>query len=456
MAKKKKRYESWGRYPPAAPKRVVSIKKGGQNLPFAEYHESLLPYGQGRSYGDTCLNNGAILIDTSLLSGILEFDTERGILRCAAGTTLAEILDLIVPRGWFLPVTPGTKHVSVGGAIAHDVHGKNHHRAGTFGCHVARLELLRSSGERLICSSLENSELFRATISGMGLTGVILWAELKLKAIPGPFIDLERLRFTSLEQFCSLAASSERDYEYTVAWLDIGARGNKRGRGIFTRGQPTGQPAKPRRKIEGLRLNRVPFGAPGFLFNQPTVRAINAFYFRVQSLQAEKDIVHYDPFFYPLDAVPDWNRIYGRHGFLQYQFVVPFSEREAIEEILNRIERSRLSAVLAVLKTFGDVASPGMLSFPRPGITLALDFPFLGVKTLKLLDELDEVTLSARGAVYPAKDARMSAHSFQSYFPEWQNFSRFIDPQFSSSFWRRVAATVEQSYVDRRAASPTK
>jgi FAD/FMN-containing dehydrogenase len=440
---KKKRYESWGRYPPSSPKKVVSIKKGGQNLPFGEYEESLLAYGQGRSYGDTCLNNGGILIDTSLLSDILSFDSERGTLRCNAGTTLAEILDLIVPRGWFLPVTPGTKYVSVGGAIAHDVHGKNHYRAGTFGCHVERLALLRSSGERLICSSSENPELFRATISGMGLTGLILWAEFKLKPIPGPFISLERLPFASVEEFYSLAASSDRDYEYTVAWLDSGARGNRFGRGILTRGNATGEPAKPRRKIEVARLNRVHFGAPGFLFNQLTVSAINALYFRVQSLQAKTDLLHYDPFFYPLDALPDWNRLYGRRGFLQYQFVVPYSQREAVEEILNRIGRSGLTAVLAVLKTFGDVASPGMLSFPRPGITLALDFPFLGVKTLKLLDELDEVTLEARGSVYPAKDARMSAQSFQTYFPEWRNFSRFIDPQFSSSFWRRVASPVE-------------
>ena len=438
MATKKRRYESWGRYPPASHKQVVSPKKDGERLSFDEYQQSILPYGQGRSYGDTCLNNGAILIDTSSLSEILSFDTEGGLLRCAAGTTLAEILDLIVPCGWFLPVTPGTKHVSVGGAIAHDVHGKNHHRAGTFGCHVERLELLRSSGERLLCSLSENSDLFRATISGMGLTGLILWAEFKLKPIPGPFIALERSSFASLEQFCSLADSSEQDYEYTVAWLDIGARGNKLGRGMFTRGNHTDQPAKSRRKIEVARLKRLPFQPPGFLFNQPTVKAINALYFRAQTLQAQKELVHYDPFFYPLDAVPNWNRIYGRRGFLQYQFCVPFSEREAVKEILNRVERSGLSAVLAVLKTFGHVASPGMLSFPNPGITLTLDFPFRGAKTLKLLDDLDELTLKAHGSVYPAKDARMSAQSFQSYFPEWRNFSRFIDPQFSSSFWRRV------------------
>jgi FAD/FMN-containing dehydrogenase len=438
MANKKRRYESWGRYPPARHKQVVSLENLGRQLSFSQYQDSVLPYGQGRSYGDTCLNNGAILIDTSSLSGILEFDTQRGILRCSAGTTLSEVLDVIVPSGWFLPVTPGTKYVSIGGAIAHDVHGKNHHRAGTLGCHVERFELLRSSGERLICSSRDNSELFRATISGMGLTGLILWAEIKLHAIPGPFISVERLLFTSLEQYCSLAASSEQDHEYSVAWLDIGMRGDKPLRGILTRGHYTHECATSR-SIPGLRLNRVPFATPDFLFNQRIIRAINSAYFRSQSLQPEKQVVHYDPFFYPLDAVPNWNRVY-RHGFLQYQFVVPFAEREAIEEILSRIGRSGLTAVLGVLKNFGDVPSPGMLSFPRPGITLALDFPFLGIRTLKLLDELDQVTLKAGGAVYPAKDARMSAESFQTYFPQWRTFSRYIDPKFSSSFWRRVTA----------------
>ena len=401
----------------------------------------MLAFAQGRSYGDTCLNDGGILLDTTALSNIISFDRQLGVIRCEAGTTLAEILELIVPHRWFLPVTPGTKQVSVGGAIAHDVHGKNHHRAGTFGCYVRQFELLRSSGERLVCSPTQHAELFRATIAGMGLTGLITWAEFQLKPIDSPNIAIERVPFANLDQFYSLAAVSDRDYEYTVAWLDCGSGGSKVGRGILTRGN-TPKTDKPlTRRVEGARLMRVPFDAPNFILNRLTADLLNALYYRVQSRQAATELVHYEPFFFPLDAVANWNRIYGRRGFFQYQCVVPYDQREAIEEILARITRSGLTAVLGVLKTFGEIASPGMLSFPRPGVTLAVDFPNQGARTLRLLDQLDEVTQAARGAVYPAKDARMSAESFQAYFPDWQVFSRYIDPRFSSGFWRRVSTS---------------
>lgn len=442
MPAKTKRYESWGRYPPAKHSAIVFMKGTSDVLPFANYREPVLAFGQGRSYGDTCLNDGGVLIDTQGLSSIISLDEEHGILRCEAGTTLAEILELVVPRGWFLPVTPGTKHVSVGGAIAHDVHGKNHHRAGTFGCHVRQFELLRSSGERLICSPSENIDLYRATIAGMGLTGLILWAEFQLKPIDSPLIASERLSFTSLKEFFSLAASSDSNYEYTVGWLDSRPASLKLGRGIFTRGnhaQSANTSADLRGRTKDVSLKRVPFDAPGFLFNQFTVGMLNAIYSRLQFLQPASGFVNFEPFFYPLDAIEDWNRIYGRRGFFQYQCVVPHDTREAIAEILSRTANSGLTAVLTVLKTFGDIKSPGMLSFPRSGVTLALDFPNTGAKTLHFLEDLDAITRNAGGAVYPAKDARMSARSFQSYFPEWQTFARYIDPKFSSSFWRRVA-----------------
>ena len=433
-----KRYESWGRYPQANHSKIIKVKSGEDALPTISRDETMLAHGQGRSYGDSCLNNGGILLDTSSLSGIIAFDRDRGILRCDAGTTLAEILDLIVPHGWFLPVAPGTKHVSVGGAIANDVHGKNHHRAGTFGRYVEQFELLRSSGERLVCSSSQHSELFRATIGGLGLTGLIVWAEFQLNRIDGPNVDVERFRFSTLDEFYSLAETSDRDYEYTVAWLDCAS--SKAGRGIFTRGNPAKSDNRRAKSSESARLRHVPVSAPSFILNQLTVRAMQSFYYRMQSLQTPKEVVHYEPFLFPLDAIANWNRIYGRRGFLQYQCVVPFDAREAIEEILRRITRSDATAVLAVLKTFGDAKSPGMLSFPRPGVTLAVDFPNEGDRTLRLLDHLDEVTRAARGAVYPAKDARMSAESFQAYFPEWQSFAGYIDPKFSSSFWRRVTS----------------
>ena len=438
MTDSPKRYESWGRYPPAKHIKVVALKDSTQTPPFSEYAPSVLAFAQGRSYGDTCLNNGGVLLDTTALSRVIDFDKESGTLRCEAGTTLAEILPLIVPHNWFLPVTPGTKHVSIGGAIAHDVHGKNHHRAGTFGRYVKQFELLRSSGERLICSLQSNPELFAATIAGMGLTGLITWAEFELKRIPGPAIAVERLPFGNLEEFLALATTADRDYEYTVAWLDSGFRRGRFGRGVLLCGNSVEAPPNQRREITGASSRRLPFTVPDFFLNQPTISAMNALYYRLQTRQAKTETIDFEPFFYPLDAISNWNQIYGKSGFLQYQCVVPYAEHAAVEEIFQRIARSSLAAVLTVLKVFGELTSPGMLSFPRAGITLAIDLPFRGEQTLKLLDELDEVTRAARGAVYPAKDARMSAESFQDYFPQWESFARFVDPKFSSSFWRRV------------------
>jgi FAD/FMN-containing dehydrogenase len=441
MPQKTKRYESWGRYPRLKHSQAITVKPGTRTLPFEDYKQPVLAFGQGRSYGDTCLNENGILLDTSLLAGILSFDKDNGILRCEAGTTLAQILPLIVPHGWFLPVTPGTKHVSVGGAIAHDVHGKNHHCSGTFGCYVRQFELLRSSGERLLCSPAENAELYRATIAGMGLTGMILWAEFQLKPVNGPFIEVERLPFANVEEFLTLSKASDQNHEYTVAWLDGVSAGQKLGRGILSRGNHADIAVPAPARAKGTSFMRVPFDAPAFLLNRITVGAFNSLYFQMQSRAAAKGLILFEPFFYPLDAVSDWNRIYGRRGFLQYQCVLPYAANGAIEEIFRLIKHSRLAPFLAILKTFGEMVSPGILYFPRPGITLALDFPFLGEVTLKLFDELDGITRSAHGAVYPAKDARMSAQSFQTYFPQWKNFASYIDPQFSSSFWRRVTTT---------------
>lgn len=436
-----KRYESWGRYPRAKHQEILTIPGSDTALPFHEYQQPVLAFGKGRSYGDTCLNDGGILIDTANLSRILDFDVNHGVLRCESGVTLSTILNLIIPHGWFLPVVPGTKQVTVGGAIAHDIHGKNHHRVGTFGCHVPRFELLRSTGERIICSDSENSELYRATIAGMGLTGLILWAEIRLKRLPGPRIGFERTPFNRVQEFFSIAESSDRDWEYTVAWLDSGQRGNKMGRGIFTRGNFVEEEV-PSHETQTRPQRRWPVTPPSFLLNSLSIRTMNRIYYRLQSLQTRKGFMDFEPFFFPLDAIANWNRIYGRRGFFQYQCVVPPGEREAIEEILARTLRARSPATLAVLKSFGDTPRPGMMSFPRRGFTLALDFPNRGRETLDLLDSLDEITMQANGAVYPAKDARMSAKTFQTYFPQWQEFARFVDPKFSSGFWRRVTSSV--------------
>ena len=435
-----RRYRSWGGYPPARHRAVLPVASAAAPPDLAAVPGTVLPFAYGRSYGDSCLSDGGTLLDVRALDGILDLDEEAGLLRCEAGTTLAAILAHVVPRGWFLPVVPGTQQVSVGGAIANDIHGKNHHRVGTFGRHVAGFELLRSTGERLRCAPDENAELFRATIGGLGLTGLVLRAELRLRRIAGPRIATERIRFGSLDEFFALSAESDRDFEYTVAWIDTLARGRAMGRGVFLRGNHAEGPPAPARPPRRARL-RVPFDPPARLLNPLTVRLFNATYWRVPPARRSARVVPYEPFFFPLDAVADWNRLYGGPGFLQYQCVVPpDGAREHVAELLARAAASRAASFLSVLKWFGDVPSPGMLSFPRPGVTLTLDFAFRGASTLRLLDELDLIVERAGGALYPAKDARMSPTTFQRCFPAWERFAALADPKFSSSFWERVTA----------------
>jgi FAD/FMN-containing dehydrogenase len=438
----KNELQSWGRYPRATQQVAHPIVWQTDRLPAGA--GSLLPYGLGRSYGDSCLNEGGTLLTTATLDRLLGFDAGTGVVRCEAGVTLDTILRLAAPRGWFLPVTPGTKFVTVGGAIANDVHGKNHHRAGTFGRYVRRFELLRSDGSRRVCSPEENPDWYEATIAGLGLTGLILWAEIQLRPIHNPFVLTETVRLANLDAFFQVSRESEDDHEFTVAWVDGLARGHKLGRGLFYRGNF----APPR--FDGLPLAKshlshgtglaVPFELPGFSLNRLSVAAFNWLYARVNGLKRGLRLQHYDPFFYPLDAVHGWNRIYGRKGFLQFQCVVPHATaRDAIREILDR-SASEVPSFLNVLKTFGSLPSPGWMSFPRPGVTLALDFANRGERTWKLVAALDRVTHDAGGAVYPAKDARMSAENFAAYFPALERFKPYVDPAFSSSFWRRVTS----------------
>ena len=431
--------ESWGRYPKVERQHVVPVSWTDAASMLESIDGPVLPYGQGRSYGDSCLNEGGTLLDTSGLRRFIAFDETAGILRCEAGTTLAEILDLIVPKGWFLPTTPGTKFVSVGGAIANDVHGKNHHVAGTFGRHVLSFELLRSDGRSYVCSPAENVDLYRATIGGLGLTGLILWAEIQLHAISGPFIDIESVRFGSLDEYFDIAGETNRTHECTMAWVDCVATGRQMGRGLLMLGNHSWQPRIPGISAEPRQKLALPVDLPSGVLNKLSIRAFNAVHYHAQIPKQVRKTVPYDAFFYPLDAIGAWNHMYGRAGFLQHQCVVPpESAREAVRSIFEVTSRSGEGSFLAVLKTFGDLPSPGMISFPRPGATLALDFPLRGSSTLRLLDELDAIVLEHGGAVYPAKDARMSPRCFEASFPDWREFERYVDERFSSSFWRRV------------------
>lgn len=394
----------------------------------------MLAYGLGRSYGDSCLNPGGMLIDTSGMDRLISFDRETGVVRAECGISLGRILDVAVPSGWFLPVTPGTKFVTLAGAVANDVHGKNHHVAGTFGRHIRSFELYRSDGSRLICSPAENTEMFRATIGGLGLTGFIAWVEFQLEKIPSAMIVEDVLRFESLEEFFVLEKESTAKYPFTVSWVDTLSSGSALGRGVFFRGHFA--PEGGYKAHSGPKIP-LPFDAPGLASSSIVMKLLSNAFLKLHS-ENKTHTVHYEPFFYPLDAIGQWNRGYGKGGFYQYQFVLPDAEKAAFTDILKFIAASGRGSFLNVLKRFGDVPSPGMMSFPAPGINLALDFANHGKSTLNLLLELDRRVLEAKGRAYPAKDGMMPGASFRRYFPQWESFAKFIDPRFSSLFWRRV------------------
>jgi len=414
---------------------IVPLSSRQSPFPSSATHSSVLPYGNGRSYGDSCLNTGAALIPTRSLDHFISMDASQGIVTCEAGTLLDEILRLAVPLNWFVPVTPGTRFVTLGGAIANDVHGKNHHRAGTLGRHILKFELLRSDGQRLICSPTENTEWFNATVGGLGLTGIITWASLQLRRIANPAMQVETIRFGNLDEFLALQTESDRDFEYTVSWVDCLGTGSQLGRGLFQRANHAAESVRvPPAKSRELA---VPVMPPFSLINAASLRLFNTVYYHRP--QARHSVQRFETFFYPLDGISNWNRLYGPRGMYQYQCVIPMAAgRDATAALLNTISRSGQGSFLAVLKTFGNLPSPGLLSFPREGVTLALDFPNRGASLESLFVELDAIVHSCGGRLYPAKDGRMPGKLFRDGFARWQEFTRFIDPRCSSSFWRRV------------------
>jgi FAD/FMN-containing dehydrogenase len=434
-------YQSWGRFPHAQQQRTYKLYWASDPIPAAGPCEPMLPYGCGRSYGDVCLNDGGVILDVRGMDRFLAFDPLTGRLRCEAGVTLDEVLRVMVRQRWFLPVTPGTKFVTLGGAVANDVHGKNHHVAGTFGRHTLGFELLRSTGERMWCSRDSNVEWFEATIGGLGLTGLITVVELQLKPVRSRRIAMEAIKFGGLDEFFAISRESEYGYEYTVSWADCVAKGSSMGRGIFMRGNHVDNAEALDGASNRQRSIPIPVDFPGFTLNPLTIRLFNALYYHKQLSRRVRTAVDYEPFFYPLDAVLNWNRIYGKRGFLQWQCVAPHDrDTGAIHEIFRVIAAAGTGSFLAILKVFGSLPSPGLMSFPKPGVTLALDFRLEGERTFRLLDRLDDILASAGGRLYPAKDARMSPRHFQLFYPQWERFANYIDPAFSSSFWRRVTA----------------
>ena len=430
---------SWGRFPYHP--QTLHPCHWREDIPtnlshLIDAHKVTLPFGNGRSYGDSCLASSDHVLHTQFLDRFLMTDWEKGVVIAESGVTLEKLLMLSIPQGWFLPVTPGTKYVTLGGALANDVHGKNHHLRGTFGCHVHKFCLTRSDGPPLICSQEENTDLFKATIGGLGLTGVIEWVSVQLMPIQSSYIDATYIRFDSLREFFSLSKEYDATHEYTVAWIDCLAKGSAVGRGVFMAGNHA--PGDKHAFTSQRKIN-IPFTLPVSPINHLTLRLFNSVFYRSHKAEQQHRLVNYDPFFYPLDRLSNWNRLYGPRGFQQYQCVLPHHTAElAMGELLQRIASAGKGSFLAVLKCFGNTTSPGFLSFPMPGVSLALDFPQDKKLTTLLFPYLDSIVRQAGGRLYPAKDAHMSGKDFRNFYPAWEQIEALRDPALCSRFWERV------------------
>jgi decaprenylphospho-beta-D-ribofuranose 2-oxidase len=404
----------------------------------------VLPRGLGRAYGDAAQNAGGRVIDTTGMTRFLSVDVETGVARVEAGVSLDALASAMLPFGWFLPVTPGTAFVTVGGAIASDVHGKNHHRDGSFCEHVTSITLVTPAGERLSLSP--EDELFWATAGGMGLTGVVVEATVRMTAVETAWVREDVERAANVDDCMARMESHDDDYRYSVAWIDCLARGRRLGRSVLLRGDharrdelPAGV-SDPLARKRGLRLAAPPWMPSGLLRRQ-TIAAFNEAYYRRAPREERGRLVALDPFFYPLDGVRGWNRMYGERGFLQYQFAVPFGREDAVREALERLSSRRVASFLAVLKRFGE--QRGLISFPMPGWTLALDIPAGSPGLAELLDGLDSLVAEAGGRVYLAKDSRLRPELLEAMYPQlprWRELQRSADPEgrMRSDLSRRV------------------
>ena len=419
----KKHIANWGNYPviESDEKSFLFSEQLTQTLTETDH---VIARGNGRCYGDASLEKNTI--STLKYDKILSFDTEKGIFECQSGITLDKVLEVIVPKGWFLPVTPGTKFITIGGAVASDVHGKNHHVDGAFSAHVLEMDVLLADGTTVTCSSSLYSDLFWATCGGMGLTGIITRVKFDLKKIESSYIKQKQVKAENLEEVIRLF-DEYKHYTYSVAWIDCLQKGKDFGRSILILGEHAQlEDLPPAKKAAPLALPKkkqftFPFTLPSFVLNQFTVKAFNFLYYGKNFKREINNVVSYEPFFYPLDAVLHWNRGYGKKGFVQYQFVLPLESKAGLVEILKRISDEGLGSFLAVLKVFGK--QDDLISFPKEGYTLALDFPVRD-GLFAFLDELDEIVLKYGGRLYLSKDARMRPDIF---WRSYENAQRFVD-----------------------------
>lgn len=421
----KQKIANWGNYP-VMESDVKTFSFDDQLKDIVLKTDHFIPRGNGRCYGDASLADNTI--STLHYNRILSFDTENGIFECQSGMTLDRILDVIVPKGWFLPVTPGTKFITVGGAIGSDVHGKNHHAEGCFSNHVLEMDVMTGDGSVLTCSPALRSDLFEATCGGMGLTGMITRTRFRLKKIETSYIRQKQVKAANLDELLKLFEEYSH-YTYSMAWIDCLTKGEHFGRGILIVGEHARLDElneKQKRKalaVHGKKKFTFPINLPSWVLNTLTVRIFNFLYYGKNLKKELSNVVPYEPFFYPLDSILHWNRGYGKKGFVQYQFVLPLHARQGLIDILKRISDEGLGSFLAVLKVFGRQDS--LISFPEEGYTLALDFP-VRKGLFDFLDELDQIVLKFDGRLYMSKDARMKPEVLFKGYPRLEQFKEIV------------------------------
>lgn len=422
----KKQIANWGNYPVMeSDERSFSFDDQLQKL--VKENEGFIPRGNGRCYGDGSL--GTKTISTLKYDKVLSFDIINGIFECESGITLDHVLEITVPKGWFLPVTPGTKFITIGGAVASDVHGKNHHVDGAFSQHIIEMDVVLGSGENLTCSASKHPDLFQATCGGMGLTGVITRVMFDLKKIKTSYIKQKQVKADNLEEIIRLF-EEYKDYTYSVAWIDCLKKGEHFGRSILILGEHAKlEELNEKQQKEPLALSKkgqipFPINLPSWVLNSFTVKAFNFLYYGKNLKKVIDNVVQYEPFFYPLDAIAHWNRGYGKKGFIQYQFVLPLHAKAGLIEILEKISAEGLGSFLAVLKVFGKQES--LISFPMEGYTLALDFPVRN-GLFDFLDQLDKIVLKFDGRLYMSKDARMKPSVLEAGYPRLAEFKSIIN-----------------------------
>lgn len=438
----------WGRTAPTAAAVAPMIDVDEVRDALGESPRGLLGRGLGRSYGDGAQNSGGVVVDATTSVGVTSFDRSTGVVTARAGTSLEQLMQWMVPMGWFVPVTPGTRQVTVGGAIAADIHGKNHHRAGSWCNHVESFRLLVGSGEIVDVSRETDPDLFWATAGGMGLTGLVLDATFRMKPIESSRLVVDTDRAADLDEVMDLMVSGDAAYDYSVAWIDVMARGGSLGRSVLDRGRfarrdelPAKMASDPLR-FASNSLATFPDIAPSGLINNLTVRAFNELWFRKAPVRRRDAIQTITQFFHPLDMVSDWNRVYGRRGFLQWQYAVPDDRGDVVRSTLEQLSAAGTPSFLAVLKRFGP-GNDGHLSFPTAGWTLAFDAPVGSASMGSLLDRLDDEVVAAGGRIYLAKDSRVRAEHMAAMYPrleEWRAVRRRVDPggRFQSDLGRRL------------------